>query len=157
MTGTRAVLALILFMAVGSNIISLTHNIPDSVEVGNTRTVELLFTDGRAPLTPQTIEVELRSPFNLDVTPDLTEAGPGLYRFTYAFDTEGAYYLTIRANKYGYISYSDSYLIDCVKHHVYLGWLAAFLNSPVTAIILGVGGVALAVYLNSRRAQGKRR
>ena len=157
MTDTRAITALILFMAVGSNIISLTHNIPDSVEVGNTRTVELLFTDGRAPLTPQTIEVELRSPFNLDVTPDLVEAGPGLYRFTYAFDTEGAYYLTIRANKYGYISYSESYLIDCVKRHVYLGWLTAFMNSPVTAIILGVGGVALAVYLNSRRAQGKRR
>jgi len=34
---------------------------------------------------------------------------------------EGAYYLTVSAHKYGYISYSESFMIDCVKKHVYIG------------------------------------
>jgi len=34
-------------------------------------------------------------------------------------------------------------MIDRVKKHVYIGWLTAFLNSPVLAVFVGTGSIAL--------------
>jgi len=111
--------------------ILLSHNIPEKVEAGSTVIIQLQFTDENGvPIELDTVSAEMTDPFGFKKTVSLDKAGTGKYMFTWTFSIEGAYYLTVRANKYGYISYSSTFLIDAVKSKAYLEWLCAFLNSP---------------------------
>lgn len=111
--------------------ILLSHNAPEKVEAGSTVIIQLQFTDENGvPIELDTVSVEMTDPFGFKKTVSLDKAGTGRYMFTWTFSIEGAYYLTGRANKYGYISYSSTFLINAVKSKAYLEWLWAFLNSP---------------------------
>jgi len=117
--------------------ILLSHNIPDKVEAGSMVIIQLQFTDRDGiPIDLDSVSAEMTDPFGFKKTVSLDKAGRGKYMFTWTFSIEGAYYLTTRANKYGYISYSSTFLIDAVKSKAYLEWLWAFLNSPVFFIFV---------------------
>jgi len=111
--------------------ILLSHNVPHKIEARSTVIIQLQFTDqDGVPIELDSMSAEMTDPFGFKKTVSLDKAGTGKYMFTWTFSIEGAYYLTIRANKYGYISYSNTFLIDAVKSKAYLSWLWAFLNSP---------------------------
>jgi len=134
----------------------LEHNIPDKVEVGSTATFNLQFTDqsGMA-LEPDAVTVATTNPFGLETQPSLEHTGVGAYAFTQTFDTEGAYYITVRASKYGYISYSNRFLVDCVKSRAFLDWLFAVLNSPALFVFVIAPISALLLYRRFRKKRKK--
>ena len=111
--------------------ILLSHNVPHRIEAGSTVIIQLQFTDENGvPVELDSVSAEMTDPFGFTKNVNLDKAGTGKYMFSWTFSIEGAYYLKIRANKYGYISYSSTFLIDAVKSKAYLEWLWAFLNSP---------------------------
>ena len=133
--------------------ILLAHNIPDKIEAGSTTIIELQFTDENGiPIEPDTVSAEMTDPFGFKKTVNLDKAGTGKYMFSWTFSIEGAYYLTVRANKYGYISYSTTFLIDAVKTKAYLEWLWAFLNSPSFFIFVIMPVSAFLLY---RKVKGR--
>ena len=135
--------------------ILLTYNIPDKIEAGSTVIIPLQFTDENGiPIELDTVSAEMTDPFGFKKTVSLDKAGTGKYMFTWTFSIEGAYYLTIRANKYGYISYSTTFLIDAVKTKAYLEWLWAFLNSPSFFIFVIMPVSAFLLY---RKVKGRKK
>ena len=136
----------------------LEHNVPGKVQVGSATTFNLQFTDqsGMA-LEPDTVTVTVTNPFGVESNPPLKHAGVGAYSFTQTFDTEGAYYVTVRASKYGYISCSNRFLVDCVKSRAFLDWLFALLNSPVLFITVIAPVSALLLYRRFRKKRGERK
>jgi len=136
------------------NRIQLVHDIPKKVEVGSSVTVTLRFTDqSGSALEPDAVTVTVTNPFGFESQPPLRHGGVGVYTFTMRFDVEGAYYITVRANRYGYISYSNRFLVDCVKSKAFLEWLFALLNSPsvFAFIILPVSALLLYTRVRKRR------
>jgi len=138
--------------------ILLKHDLPSKVEVGSTVKVTLRFTDesGMA-VEPYTVEVSVTSPFGFETSPPLHEEEVGVYSFTQMFDVEGAYYITIRASRYEYISYSSRLLVDCVKGKAFLEWLWAFLNSPVVFAFVIAPVSALLLYSRLKKKRGKKK
>ena len=135
--------------------ILLSHNIPEKVEAGSTVIFQFQFTDEKGvPVELDSVSVELTDPFGFKKQISLDKAGTGKYMFTWVFTVEGAYYLTVRGNKYGYISYSSIFLIDCVKSKAYLGWLFAFLNSPAVFVFVITPVSAFLLY---RRVKGRKK
>ena len=135
--------------------ILLTHNIPDKVEAGSTVIIQLQFTDENGvPVDLDTVSAEMTNPFGFKKTVSLDKAGTGKYMFTWTFSIEGAYYLTVRGNKYGYISYSSTFLIDAVKSKAYLEWLWAFLNSPSFFLFVIMPVSAFLLY---RKVKGRKK
>ena len=135
--------------------ILLSHNIPEKVEAGSTVIIQLQFTDqDGVPVELDSVSAEMTDPFGYKKTISLDKTGIGKYMFTWRFSIEGAYYLTIRANKYGYISYSNTFLIDAVKSKVYLSWLGAFLNSPSFFLFVIMPVSAFLLY---RKVKGRRK
>jgi len=135
--------------------ILLTHNIPEKVEAGSTVIIQLQFTDENGvPIKLDTVSAEMTDPFGFKKTVSLDKAGTGKYMFTWTFSIEGAYYLTVRANKYGYISYSSTFLIDAVKSKAYLEWLWAFLNSPSFFLFVIMPVSAFLLY---RKVKGRKK
>jgi len=131
---TMLLLALTVFPAVcEEHRVLLSHNIPGKVEAGSTVIFQCQFTDEKgAAVELDSVSVELTDPFGFKKQISLDEAGTGKYMWTWTFNVEGAYYITVRANKYGYISYSNTFLVDSVKSKAYLSWLSAFLHEPCT-------------------------
>ena len=139
----------------GEQRILLSHNIPEKVEAGSTVIIQLQFTDENGvPIELDTVSAEMTDPFGFKKTVSLDKAGTGKYMFTWTFSIEGAYYLTVRANKYGYISYSSTFLIDAVKSKAYLEWLWAFLNSPSFFIFVIMPVSAFLLY---RKVKGRKK
>jgi len=135
--------------------ILLKHNIPEKVEAGSIAFIQLQFTDENGvPIELDSVSAEMTDPFGFKKTISLEKAGTGRYMFTWTFSIEGAYYLTVRANKYGYISYSSTFLIDAVKSKAYLEWLWAFLNSPSFFIFVIMPVSAFLLY---RRVRGRKK
>jgi len=135
--------------------ILLKHNIPEKVEAGSIAFIQLQFTDENGvPIELDSVSAEMTDPFGFKKTVSLEKAGTGRYMFTWTFSIEGAYYLTVRANKYGYISYSSTFLIDAVKSKAYLEWLWAFLNSPSFFIFVIMPVSAFLLY---RRVRGRKK
>ena len=135
--------------------ILLKHNIPEKVEAGSIAFIQLQFTDENGvPIELDTVSAEMTDPFGFKKTVSLEKAGTGRYMFTWTFSIEGAYYLTVRANKYGYISYSSTFLIDAVKSKAYLEWLWAFLNSPSFFIFVIM---PVSTFLLYRRVRGRKK
>jgi len=135
--------------------ILLSHNISEKVEAGSTVIFQFQFTDEKGvSVELDSVSVELTDPFGFKKQISLDKAGTGKYMFTWTFSTEGAYYLTIRANKYDYISYSNTFLIDVVKSKAYLGWLFAFLNSPAVFFFVIMPVSAFLLY---RRVKGRKK
>jgi len=135
--------------------ILLSHNIPEKVEAGSTVIIQLQFTDENGvPVELDTVSAEMTDPFGFKKTVSLDKAGTGKYMFTWTFSIEGAYYLTVRANKYGYISYSSTFLIDAVKSKAYLEWLWAFLNSPSFFLFVIMPVSAFLLY---RKVKGRKK
>ena len=135
--------------------ILLSHNIPGKVEAGSTVIIQLQFTDENGvPVELDSISAEMTDPFGFKKTVSLGKTGTGKYMFTWTFSIEGAYYLTVRANKYGYISYSSTFLIDAVKSKAYLEWLWAFLNSPSFFLFVIMPVSAFLLY---RRVKGRKK
>ena len=138
--------------------ITLEHNIPKKVEVGSTVRATLRFIDeAGAALEPYSVEVTVTNPFGVEERPSLTGEGVGVYGFTQGFDVEGAYYVTVRASKYGYVSLSQRLLVDSVKSHAYLDWLFALTNSPVFFVFVMAPVSAFLLYRRVRKAQKVRR
>jgi hypothetical protein len=135
--------------------ILLSHNIPEKIEAGSTVIFQLQFTDENGvPVELDSVSAEMTDPFGFKKTVNLDKAGTGKYMFTWTFSIEGAYYLTIRGNKYGYISYSRTFLIDAVKSKAYLEWLWAFLNSPSFFLFVIMPVSAFLLY---RKVKGRRK
>jgi hypothetical protein len=133
----------------------LKHNIPEKVETGSTVIIQLQFTDETGvPVELDSVSAEMTNPFGFQKTVSLDKADTGKYTFTWTFSIEGAYYLTIRGNKYGYISYSRTFLIDAVKSKAYLEWLWAFLNSPSVFLLVIAPISAFILY---RKVKGRRK
>jgi len=137
--------------------ILLKHNIPEKVEAGSIAFIQLQFTDENGvPIELDSVSAEMTDPFGFKKTISLEKAGTGRYMFTWTFSIEGAYYLTVRANKYGYISYSSTFLIDAVKSKAYLEWLWAFLNSPSFFIFVIMPVSAFLLYRKVRGRKNKK-
>jgi len=137
--------------------ILLKHNIPEKVEAGSIAFIQLQFTDENGvPIELDSVSAEMTDPFGFKKTISLEKAGTGRYMFTWTFSIEGAYYLTVRANKYGYISYSGTFLIDAVKSKAYLEWLWAFLNSPSFFIFVIMPVSAFLLYRKVRGRKNKK-
>jgi len=135
--------------------ILLQHSIPEKVEAGSTVLIQLQFTDENGvPIELDSVSTEMTDPFGFKKTISLDKAGTGRYMFTWTFSIEGAYYLTVRANKYGYISYSSTFLIDAVKSKAYLEWLWAFLNSPSFFIFVIM---PVSTFLLYRKVRGRKK
>jgi len=135
--------------------ILLKHNIPEKVEAGSTVIFQFQFTDEKgAAVELDSVSAEMTDPFGFKKQISLDKAGTGKYMFTWTFSIEGAYYLTIRANKYGYISYSNTFLTDVVKSKAYLGWFFAFLNSPAVFVFVVM---PVSVFLLYRRVKGRKK
>jgi len=134
----------------------LEHNVPHKIQVGLTATFKLQFTDqSGTTLEPDTVTVTVTNPFGLETRPSLEHTGVGAYAFTQTFDTEGAYYITVRASKYAYISYSNRFLVDCVKSRVFLDWLLAVLNSPALFVLVIAPISVLLLYRRFRKKRKK--
>jgi len=135
--------------------ILLSNNIPEKVEAGSTVIIQLQFTDENGvPVELDTVSAEMTDPFGFKKTIDLDKAGTGKYMFTWTFSIEGAYYLNVRGNKYGYISYSRNFLIDAVKSKAYLSWLWAFLNSPSFFLFVIM---PISAFLLYRKVKGRKK
>jgi len=133
----------------------LEHNIPAKVEVGSVLKVTLRFVDeSSASLELESLTVAVTDPFGFETTPTLTQEGVGVYSFTQTFNIEGAYYVTVRASKYRYVSYSQRLLVDCVKSRAFLDWLFAVLNSPVIFVLVTAPVSALLFYRRFFRKKG---
>jgi len=139
----------------GEQRILLSHNIPEKVEAGSTVIIQLQFTDENGvPIELDSTSVEITDPFGFRETVGLEKTGTGKYMFVWTFKIEGAYYLTVRANKYGYISYSSTFLIDAVKSKAYLSWLWAFLNSPSFFLFVIM---PISAFLLYRKVKGRKK
>ena len=152
---------LLMILACASPVLSaeqrilLSHNIPDKIEAGSTAIIQLQFTDENGvPIELDSVSAEMTDPFGFKKTVNLDKAGTGKYMFTWTFSIEGAYYLTVRGNKYGYISYSSTFLIDAVKSKAYLEWLWAFLNSPSFFLFVIMPVSAFLLY---RKVKGRKK
>jgi len=160
---TLAALILLLLIIIASDFpavcddhrILLSHNVPHKIEAGSTVIIQLQFTDqDGVPVELDSVSAEMTDPFGFKEEVSLDMAGTGKYMFTWTFNIEGAYYLTVRGNKYGYISYSNTFLIDAVKSKAYLEWLWAFLNSPSFFIFIIM---PISAFLLYRRVKGRKK
>lgn len=140
----------------GEKRVLLEHSVPGKIQVGSTVTINLQFTDqSGAAVELDTVTVVVTNPFGLENQPSLKQTSVGAYAFTQTFDTEGAYYITVRASKYGYISYSNRFLVDCVKSRAFLDWLFAVLNSPALFVFVIAPISALLLYRQFRKKRKK--
>lgn len=83
--------------------ITISHEIPNRVDVGETLTMAIkTLTPQKELIDPDEIKVSITDPMNIIHNPTISRVTKGVYAFTYTFNKQGLYLISIEAKESGF-------------------------------------------------------